>query len=343
MKRTKKSLLASVLVGCVLVLVATSAFSGEWKVPAKWKFLRFAGGSAAGSFTPLSAKISELFNKQIPGVNASSTLGGSYSNCTKVHEGKMQIALTTNDPAVNSYYGLGRMKGKMTNKIRFLGAVHYGLYYILVRKDSDIYDISEIVKRPLRTVVGPVGSATYGFSDQLLRVYGSSIKDLEARGGTANNVYYGVGTKMMKDGQVDYLAFSTSTNASFVTDVATRPGIRFLEVTPKERKRKLMDTLPGTVEMVMPKDMYPGTDKDYNTIASSYIIIVNEDMPEELAYRITKVIWDNLKQVQAVGAFGKYIKLETAFRGMSFPIHPGAARYYKEKGMTPPQPKVPKM
>ena len=97
MKSTKKSLLASVLLGCVLVLVATTAFSAEWKVPAQWKFLRFAGGSAAGSWTPTSAKISELINKQIPGVNASSTLGGSYSNCTKVDEGKMQIAFTQAD------------------------------------------------------------------------------------------------------------------------------------------------------------------------------------------------------------------------------------------------------
>ena len=65
MKSTKKSLLASVLLGCVLVLVATTAFSAEWKVPAQWKFLRFAGGSAAGSWTPTSAKISELINKQM--------------------------------------------------------------------------------------------------------------------------------------------------------------------------------------------------------------------------------------------------------------------------------------
>jgi len=82
--------------------------------------------------------------------------------------------------------------------------------------------------------------------------------------------------------------------------------------------------------------MYPGIKKDFHTFGFYFPIIVNKDMPEELAYRITKVIWDNLKEVQSIGAFGKGIKLETAFQGMTVPIHPGAARYYKEKGITVP-------
>jgi TRAP transporter TAXI family solute receptor len=147
---------------------------------------------------------------------------------------------------------------------------------------------------------------------------------------------------MMKDGQIDYLTFNTSTNASMIMDAATSPGIRFLEFGPKE-KAQLIKELPGTSETVIPKDMYPGIEKDYHTLAAYYLTFVSKDMPEELAYRITKVIWDNLEGVQAVGAFGKYIKLETAFEGMTIPMHPGAARYYKEKGMTPPEPKRPKL
>ncbi len=218
--------------------------------------------------------------------------------------------------------------------------MHHGAIHIFVPKKSPIKDISEIAKKPLRTVVGPRKSFTWMFNDLLLRVYGSSVKDLEARGGTASNVYYGPGVKMLKDGQIDYMAFHTGLNASMVMEAATSPGIRFLKLSP-EKKKEVMTELLGSTEVVIPKDMYPGIDKDYPTFGFYFPIVVHKDMPEELAYRITKVIWDNLEEVQSVGAFGKAIKLKTAFMGMTIPMHPGAERYYKEKGMTvPPLPKM---
>ena len=154
MKAIKKGLLASVLVGCLLILVVTPAFSGEWKVPEKWKFIKFAGGSAAGSWTTTSAKICELINKQIPGITASSTTGASGSNLRAVNEGEMQLAFTTVDVLANWYYGLRGRKGKkMPKDIRFLGSMHYALAYIFTPKSSDIKDPSEIAKKPLRIAV----------------------------------------------------------------------------------------------------------------------------------------------------------------------------------------------
>ncbi len=340
MKFMRNSLAACIVAGFALAMVAGSAFADEWKVPAEWKFLKFAGGAAAGSWTPLTAKICELINQQIPGVNASSTLGASYGNLTAVDKNKMQMAVTMTNALAECYYGLRDQKGKETKKIRFLGSMHHGAVHIFVPKKSPIKDISEIAKKPLRTVVGPRKSFTYMFCDLLLRVYGSSVKDLEARGGTASNVYYGPGVKMLKDGQIDYMSFHTGLNASMVMDAASSPGIRFLELAP-DKKAEVMKELLGSTEVVIPKDMYPGIEKDYHTFGFYFPIVVNEDMPEELAYRITKVIWDNLKEVQSIGAFGKAIKLETAFMGMTIPMHPGAERYYKEKGMTiPPLPKL---
>lgn len=339
MKSIKKSLLTCMVVGCTLSLVATGSFSAEWKVPDQWKFLKFAGGDAAGSFTPLSAKICEMINQKIPGANASSTLGGSYGNLPAVDKNKMQIALTQTTAVAEYYHGLRGLKGKETKDIRWLAAMHYGAIHMFVPKNSPIKDISEIGKKPLRTVVGPANSFTYMFNDYLLSLYGSSIKDLVARGGTASNVYYGQGVDMLKNGQIDYMAFHTGLYASMVMDAATSPGIRFLEVSPEE-KAKVMKELVGMVEVVIPKDMYPGMDKDYQTFGTYFPIIISKDMPEELAYRITKVIWDNLKEIQSISAFAKDIKLENAFKGLTIPVHPGAERYYKEKGVTiPPLPK----
>jgi TRAP transporter TAXI family solute receptor len=145
---------------------------------------------------------------------------------------------------------------------------------------------------------------------------------------------------MMKNGEIDYLVFATSLHASMIMDVATSPGIRFLELGPKQMAMLMKDII-GSTETVIPKDMYPGIEKDFHTIARYYLIYAHKDMPEELVYRITRVVWDNVNEIRTVGAFGKYIKLETAFKGMTVPMHPGAVRYYKEIGMAPPKPAVP--
>ncbi len=344
MKSMSKSLKALMVIGCSVMLVATSASAQEWQVPAEWKFLKFAGGAAAGTFTPLTAKLSELINQNIPGVNASSTLGGGYSNAEAINSGKIQLAMDQATTLSDVYYGLSeKYKGKELKDIRYLASMHPAVMYIYVPKRSPIKDFSEVARKPWRIATGPVGSFTYNFVETLLKVHGTSIKDLEQRGGTAHRVYYAEGVNMMKDGHLDVMTHFTGLHASVLMDAAAMPGgIRFLELAP-EKQNQLMKELYGTTDYLLPKEMYPGIEKDYPTIAFFQPVIVHKDMPEELAYRITKVIWDNLKEIQAIGTFAKDIKLKTAFKGVTIPMHPGAERYYREKGMTVPSPKPPKM
>jgi len=345
MEGLKKSF-AILLALCFAVVVnASIGYAKEWKVPAEWKYIKFAGGAASGSWTPLTAKVCELINKNVPGVQASSTLGATYSNLAALNKGQVQMAMTLSNALAECYYLIdpgGLKKVKQTPNIRFLGSMHMGALHAFVRKDSDIYHFSDLAKRPVRIICGPMGSSAYFFNNLILKTYGSSIEDLEKRGGTVHKVYNQQGVNMMKDRKMDMVANHTGLYASWVMDAATSPGIRFLEFEP-EKGKALMEKLFGSVEVVIPKDMYPGIEKDYHTFGYYFPIAVHKEMPEELAYRITKVIWENLKEVQSIGAFGKGIRWETCFAGNTIPIHPGAERYYKEKGLTiPPLPDMSK-
>ena len=345
MKPKRKMVLALLALSCVLVFTASTAISGEWQVPAKWKYIKFAGGAASGSWTPLTAKICELINKNIPGVQASSTLGATYGNLAALNKGQVQLAMTLSNALAECYYLIdpgGLKKVKQAPNIRFLGSMHYGAVHAFVRKDGDIYSFADLAKRPVSIMCGPMGSSAYFFNNLILKTYGSSIEDLEKRGGTVHKVYNAQGVKMMKDRKMDMVANHTGLHASWVMDAATSPGIRFLEFEPEKRKA-LMEKLFGSVEVLIPKDMYPGVEKDYHTFGYYFPIAVHKDMPDELVYRITKVIWENLKEIQSIGAFGKGIKWETCFAGNTIPIHPGAERDYKEKGLTiPPLPDMSK-
>jgi TRAP transporter TAXI family solute receptor len=342
MKSTKKRLLTSALVGCLSFLFTTTAFCGEWRPPKEWKFITFAGGVAAGSFTPISAKLCELVNKQIPGINAKSTLGHSYSNLKALDKNKIQIAYATAPVFTICYYGQRKMKGHATKNIRFFGSTHYGPFYMIVPKDSDIKDLSVLAKRPLRLAVGNPASANNTFNKAVFKAYGTSFKDMTARGGTIHKIESGPAGGMLRDGHLDLLMFTTAIRGAQVMELATTLGIRFLELGPREKQSILKDIM-GISDVTIPKDMFPGIKEDFHTVASFYSIFINKDMPEELAYRLCKAFWGNLREIQSVGAFGEYIKLENALSGMTIPLHPGCARYYKERGMTIPEPQKPEI
>ena len=338
----KKSLLILVLLSLAVFLCVSTAYSDDWKVPDKWKYLRFAGGSAAGSWTPLTAKICELIDRHIPGVRSSSTTGASYGNLVVVNRGTMQMAMSMSNAVHESYYGIdvrGTGTLQQTPDIRYIGSMHFGVINSFVPKKSPLKELSEIGKKPIRMTCGPKKSFAYFFDNLMLNMYGSSIEDLEKRGGTAHKVYEGQGLALMKDGKIDLLVFHAGPPTAVVMDAASSIGIRFLEFDP-ETKKKLMNKLKGSVAVTIPKNMYPGIEKDFHTFGFYFPIVVNKEMPEELGYRITKVIWDNLDQLQKIGAFAKNIKWETALKGATIPLHPGAERYYREKGVAiPPLPK----
>jgi TRAP transporter TAXI family solute receptor len=342
MKSTKKSLLTSTLVGCLSFLFATTAFCGEWRAPKEWKFITFAGGVAAGSFTPISAKLCELANKQIPGINAKSTLGHSYSNLKAMDKNKIQICYAAAPIPTICHYGLKKMKGQATKNIRLFGSTHYGPYYMIVPKNSDIKDLSVLAKRPLRLAVGNPASANNTFNQAVFKAYGTSFEDMVARGGTIHQIESGPAGGMLRDGHLDLLMFTTAIRGAQVMELATTLGIRFLELGPREKQSVLKDIM-GISDVTIPKDMFPGIEEDFHTVASFYSIFINKDMPEELAYRLCKIFWDNLGEIQTLGAFGKYIMLENALKEVTIPLHPGCARYYKERGMTIPELKKPEM
>ena len=94
-------------------------------------------------------------------------------------------------------------------------------------------------------------------------------------------------------------------------------------------KSTLMKVLSG----VYPAGTYEGQTEDVATAAVGNMLVTHSDVPEETAYQMTKQLFENLDRMTAAHAAAKAIKLEAATEGMPVPLHPGAERYYKEKGV----------
>jgi TRAP transporter TAXI family solute receptor len=96
---------------------------------------------------------------------------------------------------------------------------------------------------------------------------------------------------------------------------------------------KILQANPFFVQEVIPAGTYRGIDTDTNTVSVMALLVTYEGMPEEVIYNFTKALFDNIADVQGSHAMGKNIKLETATNGLTAPLHPGAAKYYREAGI----------
>ena len=135
-----------------------------------------------------------------------------------------------------------------------------------------------------------------------------------------------------KDNQIDAGFVVSGVPTSALMDLTTTKDVSLINFNSA-----LMDMIlaanPFFIPNVIPAGTYRGIDTDITTPAVMAILITHEKMPEEIIYQFTKRMFENLGDIQAAHAMAKNIKLETATNGLTAPLHPGAAKYYKEVGI----------
>ncbi len=148
---------------------------------------------------------------------------------------------------------------------------------------------------------------------------------------------YGPSSEGLQNGTIQGSNFEAGLPTGSVTQALAKVGDRvgFLEFTAEDIKKA-----NGNTELlqpaIIPANTYPNQPKAINTTAQPNFLAVNADIPEADVYTITKTIFENLPFLNNIHAATKEINLQTAIKGFPFPLHPGAVRYYKEKGIEIP-------
>ena len=338
MKAIKSQILITCLIVCCFTAFITAAppawAAGDCK---EKKYVTITNGTATASTMMVAAKWAEVMSKEIPCVSASATTGSFVANALTVNQKRHTIGIADpNTLSITTRGTVKKFKGKETKNIRFINAMHHGAFHIFTLKNSPIKAVKDIATYPVKNVmvVSKLG-ATYQWVGRIFEAYGSSFADLEKRGGSLAYVNYTNAVNLMKDGQCDILLIHSPAPSSSILDIDSNPGVRFLEMEP-EIRTKLTKTIPGMVEVTVPGGTYRNLPKDYKTIGVYFHNFTHKDISEDLIYNATKVFWKHEKDFQGLASWGSTIQLKSALRGANIPIHPGAARYYKEIGMKIP-------
>lgn len=285
-------------------------------------------GGTGGVYFPLGSKYAEILTKN--GVPAKAvTSGASVANAKAIEDGTAQAAILQNDVAYYAYNGLYMFEGQAIKNIRGVAALYPETVQFIVRADSDIKTLQDLAGK--KVAIGAPGSGTAVAAEQVLRAAGvwDSIEKV--------NQKFSEASQSLKLGQVDAAVIVSGIPTPSVNQIAVQTPVRVLPIPDDILNKLKQQGYIFYVRQVVPKGTYNGVEEDTPTLAVKAMLAVSADLSEDTVYKMTKILFENVDQLRAVHQKAQLISLETALDGMSIPLHPGAIKYYEEKGLSVPE------
>ena len=288
-------------------------------------FINVLTGGTSGVYYPMGVALSKIYGDKISGTRPSvQATKASVENLVLLQQGRGEIAFTLGDSLDAAWKGDEEAGFKSPlKKLRGITAIYPNYVQIVASKESGIKTLADLKGK--RLSVGAPKSGTELNARAILAAAGLSYKDL----GKIEYLPFAESVELMKNRQLDATLQSAGLGVASIRDLATSVEIVVVEV-PKA----VIDKAGAPfVSAPIPANTYGGQTTDVNTAAVVNYLVTHEGVKEELVYQMTKNIFENLGDLAASHSAGKAIKLESALEGMPVPLHPGAARYLKEKGL----------
>lgn len=289
------------------------------------QFINILTGGTSGVYYPLGVAIGKIYGDKIPGVRAQvQATKASVENLNLLEQGRGELGFTLGDSlkaAVDGDEEAG-FKKKLT-KLRTIAAIYPNYIQIVATAESGIKTLADLKGKTLS--VGAPKSGTELNSRAILKAAGMSYKDLKQ----VQYLPFAESVDLMKNRQLDATLQSAGLGVASLKDLSSSSEINVVAV-PKATVEKIG---PPFVSVIIPANTYTGQKADVETAAVVNYLVTNSDVSDDVAYQMTKQIFENLPELINAHVAGKDIKLEKAATGSPAPLHPGAIRYYKEKGI----------
>jgi len=298
--------------------------------PGEQTFIRVASGPAGGYWYPLGAKQAEIFQREIPGVAASSGPGGGVGNLRDVANGEAEVGYTYAYSAHSAFIGEAPFDEAHTN-LRHFASLYPAAYHVAVPESSDVYSYYDLQGRNLSP--GKLTDSGYTVFGTVMDKYGIPVDSIAANGGTIHHVSYTDSVALMKDGHIDAAFAMSGLPQAFFLDLEFRPGIRFLPIEERVLTEIIAEN-PGYISIVISEKHYGSVRAPVTTLGSMTTLVVNQSLSDELVYSMAKSLWDAHGELVAVADTWEQARLDMALFGAGIPVHPGALRFYQENGVT---------
>ncbi len=285
----------------------------------------FASGGTSGTYYPLAGAIATMVNAQV-GVNATvQSTGASKENVMLISQDEADFGIIQNDVLDYAYTGTGLFaeSGKVEG-LATVASIYPEVVQVVVAADSGIDTIADLKGK--KVSIGDAGSGVEQNALQVLEAYGLSVDDI-----SVNRLSFKESGSAFKDGQLDAFFVTAGVPNTAITELAVTRALKLIDITGAEADA-LKEQYSFYTDVVIPKDVYK-TENDITTLAVRALIVCRDDMSEQEVYDFTKAIYENLEPLGESYAKAKEFKLEDAILGVTVPLHPGAQKYFDEKGV----------
>ncbi|WP_414472051.1 TAXI family TRAP transporter solute-binding subunit [Microvirga sp. M2] len=309
-----------------LMGAATALALAGTSLPAQAQdFINILTGGTSGVYYPLGVALSKVFTEKVPGSRPSvQATKASVENLTLLQQGKGEIGFTLGDSLAMAWEGNEEagFKSKL-DKLRGITAIYPNYIQIVATKDSGIKSLADLKGK--RLSVGAPKSGTELNARAILHGAGLSYQDL----GKVEYLPFGESVELMKNRQLDATLQSAGLGVSSIRDLATSVPIVVVEI-PADIVTKVGSPY---IKTTIPANTYEGQTAPVETAAVVNYLVTHSGVKDDTVYQMTKAIYESLPELAAAHAAAKDIKLENALSGMPVPMHPGAQRYFDEKGV----------
>ncbi|MGX1264908.1 TRAP transporter TAXI family solute receptor [Rossellomorea marisflavi] len=328
MKKRSLMLGTAILLFVSLVLAACGGGSGEDSKGADGKkktdFIGIATGGTGGTYYPLGGTFAKIIQDETGIKSSASTSGASAENMASIKDGKTEVAFTQTDIASYASEGTQMFKDNKVENARGIATLYPETIQIVTTKKSGIKSVEDLKGKVVS--VGEAGSGTLLNAEQILEVYGMKLDDLEAR-----NLSFDDSTTGIQDGTIDAAFITSGTPTGAVEGLAATQDITIVPVST-DKAKELIEKYPYYAEDKIPSGTYSKVDEEISTVAVLAMLVTSADISEDVIYDVTKAIFENTDDIKH--AKGKLISAENGLKGMGIELHPGAKKYFDEKGIS---------
>ncbi len=303
-------------------ILAMTAFAGT--AFAAKTFVSIATGGTSGTYYPIGGAIAQAVTKGSDIQATAETGNAAVANLNLIGKGEIEMAFVQNDVAYWAYNGQQMFKTPMKN-VRAVASLYPEHVQLIVAKSAGVKSVNDLKGK--RIGVGAPGSGTEADAQAIFKVAGIKYADMKV-----DYLDFGAVTSRFKDNQIDAGFVVAGFPTASVMDLALTKDVALFNFDDAFLA-KLKKEYPYFVPSVVPANTYSKMDKDIKTPAVMAILVTYDKVPEDVVYKFTKAMFDNIATIHASHAKGKEINLKTALDGLTVPLHPGAAKYFKEKGL----------
>lgn len=317
MRVLSKKILAA---GVVAISVGLSGASAKAQ-----EFINVLTGGTSGVYYPLGVALAKIYGENIEGVQTQvQSTKASVENLNLLQQGRGEIAFALGDSVQDAWEGNTEagFPGKL-DKIRAIAAIYPNYVQIVASQESGITDLAGLAGKSLS--VGAPASGTELNARAIFEAAGMSYEDL----GKLEYLPFAESVELIKNRQLDATLQSAGIGVASIKDLAISLPTTVVAVPAEIAESMGAPFIAATI----PAGTYEGQAEDVPTVAITNILVTHDGVSEEVAYQMTKQLFENLDEMVAAHAAARAIDAAQGAQGLPIPLHPGAERYYREAGL----------